>query len=115
MIGNVNNENLLNNQSLLQNQDVKETDVIKQKALKNAYNASSVNLMDESDISNEAITLYEKEQELNKYKNILNTVSEEEANEQVAQLMEQGVIEIDEENLASSMLQNADFRRELEI
>lgn len=102
MIDKINDNNLLNTQqSVLQ--ETTATQGIANSALKNAYGNSAANLIDESDISQDAINLYQREQEINKYSSYLDDISEEEATTQVVSLMEQGVIDISDDELAESM------------
>ena len=106
MIDRIDDNNLLNTQSTLQNQETQSTQSITNNALKGAYGAKSGNLVDESDISQEAVYLYQREQEINRYTGYLDDISEEEATREVVELMEKGIIDISEEELAESMFNN---------
>ena len=66
-----------------------------------------------SDISKEALSLYQREQDINYYKVFLNDISEEEATNDVIDLMQKGVINIDDEALADSMLKDLSLLNEL--
>ncbi len=103
MIDKINDNNLLNTQNTLQNQETQNLQNISNNALKNAYGINKTNLIDESNISQQAIDLYQKEQEINRYAGYLDNISEEEATREVVNLMEKGIIDISEEELAESM------------
>ena len=53
------------------------------------------------------------EQEINKYKTYLDSISEEEATQEVVNLMEKGIINISEEELAESMFNDIALLNEL--
>ena len=111
MINRINDNNLLNTQTGLQ--ETQNTQAVSSVALKNAYSSSKANLIDETDISQEAVSLYQREQEVNRYKSYLNSISEEEATQEVVSLMEKGVISISEEELAESMFTDIALLNEL--
>ncbi len=102
MIDKINDNSLLNTQEL-QSQEAQSSRAISGSALKNAYGASRSNLIDESSISQEAVLLYQREQEINRYTSYLDNITEEEATQEVVSLMEKGIIDISEEELAESM------------
>lgn len=112
MIDRINDNSLINTQSL-QSQEMQNAQAVSNSALKNAYGIRNTNLFDESDISQEAVNLYQREQEISKYKEFLNNISEEEATNQVIELMEKGVINISEEELAESMFNDLNLLNEL--
>ena len=111
MINNINENNLINTQPSLQ--ETIGTQSISNSAIKNAYGKNSSNLVDESDISQEAINLYQREQEINQYSGYLDDITEEEANNEVVSLMEKGIIDISEEELAESMFHDIGLINEL--
>ena len=112
MIDKINDNNLINTQqSTLQ--EAASTQGISNSAIKNAYGKSSANLVDESEISQEAMQLYQREQEINQYSGYLDDITEEEATNKVVSLMEQGVIDISEEELAESMFNDISLLNEL--
>ena len=111
MIERINENNLLNTQNGLQ--ETQASQAVSPLALKNAYGANKSNLIDETDISQEAVSLYQRELEVNRYKKYLDTISEEEATQQVVDLMEKGVIDISEEELAQSMFNDISLLNEL--
>lgn len=113
MIDRIDDNNLLNTQSTLQNQEAQGTQSITNNALKNAYGAKSNNLIDESNISQEAVYLYQREQEISRYTGYLDAISEEEATREVVELMEKGIIDISEEELAESMFNNISVLNDL--
>ena len=113
MIDKINDNNILNTQNTLQNQEAQSTQSVTGNVLKNTYGVTSKNLIDESDISQEAVYLYQREQEINKYKGYLDDISEEEATREVADLMEKGIINISEEELAESMFNNISVLNDL--
>ena len=108
MINRINDNNILNPQTSLQ-----DTQAVSAATLKNAYASNKSNLIDETDISQEAVALYQREQEINKYKTYLDSISEEEATQEVVSLMEKGIINISEEELAESMFNNLALLNEL--
>lgn len=111
MINKINDNNLLNTQTSLQ--EAQNTQAISAAALKNAYASNKSNLIDETDISQEAVSLYQRELEINKYKTYLDSISEEEATQEVVNLMEKGIINISEEELAESMFNDIALLNEL--
>ncbi len=112
MIDKINENNLLNaTQTALQ--ETQNTQGISNAAIKNAYGQSKSNLVDETDISEEAVNLYQREQEINKYIGYLDDISESEATNKVVDLMEKGVIDISEEELAESMFSDISLLGEL--
>ena len=64
MINKINDNNLLNTQSSLQ--EAQSAQNVSTVALKNAYATNRASLIDETDISKEAVSLYQREQEINK-------------------------------------------------
>lgn len=113
MIDKINENNLLNTQGAIQNQETQSSAAISNNALRNAYGANKSNLIDESDISQEAVNLYQREIEVNRYTGYLDNISEEEATLEVVDLMEKGIIDISEEELAESMFNDIAVMSEL--
>ena len=111
MINKISEHNLLNTQNSLQ--ETQNAQNVSAAALKNAYGSNKSNLIDETDISQEAVSLYQREQEVNRYKGYLDTISEEEATQEVVNLMEKGIINISEEELAESMFNDIALLNEL--
>lgn len=97
----------------MQSQETQNSQAVSSSMVKNAYGIKNTNLIDESDISQQAVNLYQRELEINKYKAFLNNISEEEATNQVVELMEKGVINISEEELAESMFNDLEILQEL--
>ncbi len=112
MIDKINDNNLLNTQEL-QSQEAQATKGVSGAALKNAYGANRNNLIDETNISQEAVYLYQREQEINKYTSYLDNITEEEATNEVVSLMEKGIIDISEEELAESMFNDISLLNDL--
>jgi hypothetical protein len=112
MLNHINsNDGLINNNGLQESQGVLSVD--KLKTAKNPYD-KKLFLVDESEISQEALKLYEKDKEIEKYKSILrNQVSEQDANKRVASLVEQGIINISDDDLAASMIQDKNLLKDL--
>ena len=71
MINRINDNSLINPQSL-QSQETQNSQAVSSSAIKNAYGIKNTNLIDESDISQEAVERYQKEKEINRYKEFLN-------------------------------------------
>ena len=111
MIDKINDNSLLNTQSSLQ--ETQGSQAISSVALRNAYGANKSNLIDETDISQEAVSLYQREQEVNRYKGYLEYITEEEATQEVVGLMEKGIINISQEELAESMFNDISLLNEL--
>lgn len=111
MINNINADGLIGNAKLGQNQETSGVDSISKNML-SAY-GKNVAFIDESSISQEALALYEKEQEINRYKGFLNSISEEDANKEVASLIENGILTISDEELVNSMFNNEELMKEL--
>ena len=112
MINKITDNSILNTQGTLQNQEAQATQGINS-ALKNAYGLNKNSLIDETDISQEAVKLYQRELEVNRYKGYLDNISEEEATQEVVELMEKGIINISEEELAESMFNDLNLLNEL--
>lgn len=86
-------------------------------AIKNAYGAEKTNnLVDESNISEEAIAKYEAEKEISYYKKLLNQMMSEDENDYSSQILEiinkvqNGEYEIDNKELAQSILMDEDAK-----
>jgi len=112
MINNILKDGLIGNSQLNQNKETTSVDGVSEKELRSTYRKNGI-LVDESQISQEALNLYEKDKEIEKYKGLLGQITEEEANQQVASLMDEGIITISEEDLASSMIRNDDLINDL--
>ena len=111
MIDKINDNNLLNTQSALQ--ETTASQAVASSAIRNAYGKSSANLVDETDISQEAMNLYQREKEISQYSKYYNEISEEEATNKVVDLMEKGIIDISEEELAESMFNDISLLNDL--
>ena len=106
-------DNLLSIASQTHSEETKNASSIEKSAAEKAYSNPNIGLLDESDISKEALSLYQREQDINYYKVFLNDISEEEATNDVIDLMQKGVINIDDEELADSMLKDLSLLNEL--
>ena len=111
MIDKINDNNLLNTQTALQ--ETTATQAVSSAAIRNAYGKNNANLVDETDISQEALNLYQREKEISQYSEYYNSISEEEATNKVVDLMEKGIINISEEELAESMFNDISLLNEL--
>ena len=80
-----------------------------------SYSEAKLYLVDEGNISQEAIKLYERDKDIKKYTNMLcsDEVTEQEANQQVASLIESGAINISDEDLAESIMSDKSLLRGL--
>ena len=75
---------------------------------KNPY-AKIIELCDQTEISDEAIKLCEKDKDIQKFKNLLSSVDEKEASQQVNDLINSGKIMPTEDDLADALLKDSDF------
>lgn len=107
MINNIINNDILKN-PLIQNDEVQE--VQKNTAGKNPYQKGDY-LVDQSQISNEAIKLFEQEQEINKYKSlVLEALNEEDDSiDPLISLINNDKYNVDDEDLADSLMENSSF------
>lgn len=111
MLNNINHsDGLVSNSNLQESQGVLSAE--KLKTGKNPYD-KKLFLVDESQISQEAIKLYEQDKEIEKYKNMLSQVTEKSANKEIASLMQQGVIDISDDDLAEAMMLDKDLLKDL--
>ena len=106
-------DNLLSIASQTHSEETKNASSVEKSAAEKAYANPNIGLLDESDISKEAISLYQREQDINFYKTFLNDISEEDATNDVIDLMQKGIINIDDEELADSMLKDLSLLNEL--
>ena len=109
MINKIDNNNVLNTQNALQESQATQGISGHQK---NAHLNKSM-LIDESNISQAAVALYKHEQEIGQYTKYLDDISTEDANKQVMSLMEKGIINVSDEELADKMFQNLALLNEL--
>ena len=110
LIDKIDNNNILNTPGALQESQAAQG--IAAHSQKNGYNNKSL-LVDESNISQAAVALYQHEQEISQYTKYLEDVSLEDANKQVMNLMEKGIINVSDEELADKMFQNLSLLNEL--
>lgn len=106
MINNIKTGDLQNN-PLIQQEEVSEV----QKSLggQKAYNTTDY-LYDESDISDEAMKLYEMDQEIQKYKKaVMEDIEQEESIDPLVNLIKDGKYDIDNEDLAESLMEDSSF------
>ena len=111
LIDKIDNNNVLNTQNTLQESQAAQG--ILAHPQKNSYMTDKSMLVDESNISQAAVALYKHEQEISQYTQYLDNVSFEEANKQVMSLMEKGIINVSDEELADKMFQNLGLLNEL--
>jgi hypothetical protein len=80
-----------------------------------SYSESKLYLVDEGNISQEALKLYQKDEDIKKYTNILcsDQVTEQDANQQMASLIESGAINISDDDLAQSMMSDQSLIKDL--
>jgi hypothetical protein len=76
---------------------------------------SKLYLIDEGNISQEALQLYQRDQDITKYTKMLcsDQITEQEANQQVASLIESGAINISEDDLAESIMSDTNLLQNL--
>ena len=111
MFDNINNDGILNNSSIQARSKIVQ---LSSNALKQAYN-NRTDLLDQTEISDDAIAKYEQEQEIRKYKDIvLNMLKIDEASsnskaDEIKDLIENNNFEIDEKTLADVLANDDDF------
>jgi hypothetical protein len=107
MIDNITNNEILSNNSILQQQEV--LGVEKKSASKNPYD-KNVYLSDESDISDQALSLYEKEKDVQKYKNlVLEAISKDVSTSDLVKLINNQNSLISNDDLADKLANDKDF------
>lgn len=108
MIDNVYNRKdyLVNNNNIKQNQEL--TGIDKKITRKNPYD-NYKEFYDVQDISDKAKNLYFREKTVEQFKNLVSEMDQEEADLRVKQLLNSGKIEITNDDLASSMLEDDDL------
>jgi len=111
LIDKIDNNNILNTPGTLQ--ESQATQGILAQTQKNNYALNKTTLIDESNISQAAVALYQQEQEISQYTRYLDDISEEDATNQVLSLMEKGIVNVSDEELADSMFQNLALLNEI--
>jgi len=109
MIESISNNEITSNSSILQQQDLSG---ISKKTTANATNlyAKSNTLEDTSNISDNALALYQKDQEMQKYSSmVLDAINKGMSTADIAKLINNGSYQVSNDDLAGSMLQNPDF------
>ncbi len=107
-------DNIINNDIISNNGLVKQKQEIlgieKKSSFKNPYETSLHEIDDKSEISDEALALYDKYQEIEKYKKmVLDSLGESSGTDEIANLIETGKYNISDEELADSLMQDEDF------
>ena len=111
MFENINNDGILNNSSINARSKVVQ---LSSNALKQAY-SNRTDLLDQTEISDDAIAKYEQEQEIRKYKDIvlnmlnLDDVSSNSKTDEIKSLIENNNFEVDEQTLADILIKDDDF------
>ena len=111
LFDNINNDGILNNSSIQARSKIVQ---LSSNALKQAYN-NRTDLLDQTEISDDAIAKYEQEQEIRKYKDIvLNMLKIDETSsnskaDEIKDLIENNNFEIDEKTLADVLANDDDF------
>ena len=111
MFDNINNDVILNNSSIHTRSKIVQ---LSSNALKQAYN-NRTDLLDQTEISDDAIAKYEQEQEIRKYKDIvLNMLKIDETSsnskaDEIKDLIENNNFEVDEKTLADVLAKDDDF------
>lgn len=104
-------EYISNNNDILGNNIIKQQEALgvnRKNSGKNIYKKSG-DILDQSDISNEAKNLYEKEQEIQKYKKmVLDSIQEGSSTSDIVNLLNSRKY-LDDNNLAESLSSNNDF------
>ncbi len=104
----INNDIISNNSLVKQKQEI--LGVEKKSSFKNPYETSLNEIDDKSEISDEALALFDKYQEIEKYKKlVLDSLSESTGTYEIANLIETGKYKISDEDLADSLMQDEDF------
>ena len=107
MLNNIGSDSLING-SLIQQSDV--SGVERRLSATNPYAANKNELIDESDISSEAMSLYQKDQEIQKYKDmVMDSLYSDNGIEDIKNLVQSGNFNINDEDLASSMMDDFDL------
>ena len=108
MIDNVYNRNdlLINNNVVRQNQEM--TGVDRRLVRQNPYQTSKESF-DVKDISDVAKQLYDKDKTIQKYKQMVTDMSQTEADTKVNDLISSGNLQINNDDDASSMLEDSDL------
>jgi len=105
----VNNTDMLNGNNIVK-QKQELVGIEKKSSVKNPYEASTNEIDDKSEISDEALKLFNKYQEIEKYKKmVMSSLAEGTGTKEIAGLIESGKYKISDEDLANSLLQDEDF------
>ena len=106
MVNNINGDIVANNTAIQQQEIVG----IKNKTgTANAY-TKPADLVDESNISNEAMQLYQNDKDVQKYKGmVLDNFNINDSNSTIKDLVNSGKYQVSDDDLAQSMLGNSDL------
>lgn len=111
MLNNISSDSLINN-SLIQQNEV--TSVERKLTTSNPYAANKNELVDESDISSEAMSLYQKDQEIQQYKSmVMDSLNSGSGIDDIKSLIQNGNYSVSDEDLASSMMDDFDLVQHL--
>lgn len=107
MLNKINNgDGTVNNDSIIRQQVIGN---VGQRTTSNPY-AKQNDLVDKTDISNEAVSLFQREKDIEKFKNlVMDSLDTENYNADIAELIDKGAYQISEEDLAQSMINNDDL------
>ena len=102
MLNNILNKERIGNNPLIQQQEIQS--IGKGKILKTPYAKNDL-LVDESDISDEAVKLYEKDKDIQKYKGlVLDSLDTDNGVKEIAGLIESGKLDISDSDIAQAMM-----------
>jgi hypothetical protein len=108
-------DNIINNSDIISNNGIvkQKQDILgveKKTSAKNPYETSTNEIDDKSEISDEALALFDKYQEIEKYKKmVLSSLNESTGTNEIVNLIETGKYKISDEDLADSLMQDNDF------
>ena len=107
MVDQIVNNEILTNSSIRQQQEL--LGIEKKSASKNPYE-KNIDLTDESEISDEAIQLYKKEQEIEKYRNlVLESIDNDLNTSDILELIHSDYKNLSDADLAEGLTKNKDF------
>jgi len=106
MLNNINSNDGVVNSSLLKQSEIS---AVERRVNNNPYKVDSL-LVDESEISKEAKLLYERDLEIQKYKNmVLESLDQGDETKEIIDLMTSGKYQITDEQLAESLIDDEDL------
>lgn len=108
MIDNVNNN--LDNQMITESQINKTSELAKLNGKASSYATFNRDyLIDETDISKDALKLYEREKDVKNFSKLLSSISNDEVDGLMSALFQKGVVDIDDVNVLSELAGNKKF------